>query len=512
MPALLEIKQLSKRYGATKALDSLDLRVDAGEVHALLGHNGAGKSTLIKCLGGAVRPSSGDIVLAGEQLIALSPGSSINAGISIIYQELGLIDTLTVAENIFLGSELHVGPFVSSSRQRHLARSVLAEIDSGIDPDLPVTALSSGERQTVAIAKSLHRDAKLLVLDEPTAALSPVEAAALGRVIERLRARGIGIIYVTHLLDEVMAFADRVTVLRNGQAVWRAEVAAINKPELVAAISDRAFEVSRDDHQVDRSSPPILALRGGQTGHLGLDVFVGETIALYGLVGSGRTRLLETLYGLRPASDLRVTVDGTVRRVDRPNDALRLGVALVPGDRARQGLFASLSAQENVLMNALRRFARLFFRSGRRERGAFDAVAESFELRPHNPRLPASQFSGGNQQKLLLGRWVNDFSGVKVLLVDDPTQGVDVGARADIYEVLRRTAREHGVAVVFASNEPEEVMALSDRVVIMIDGVCAEVFDTADVDAGALLERIHPTQLAHEQAEGQSDERIEEKR
>ena len=359
MPALLEIRQLSKRYGATKALDSLDLRVDAGEVHALLGHNGAGKSTLIKCLGGAVRPSSGDIVLAGEQPNALSPGSAINAGISIIYQELGLIGTLSVAENIFLGSELHVGPFVNSSLQRDFARRVLAEIDSAIDPRLPVSSLSSGERQTVAIAKSLHRDAKLLVLDEPTAALSPVEAAALGRVVERLRARGMAIIYVTHLLDEVMAFADKVTVLRNGQAVWRADVAEIKKPELVAAISDRAFEVSRNDHAVDRSGPPILALRGGHTGHGGLDVFAGEIIALYGLVGSGRTRLLETVYGLRPAGDLSVTVEGTVRRIDRPNDALRLGIALVPGDRARQGLFASLSAQENVLIKALERFARL---------------------------------------------------------------------------------------------------------------------------------------------------------
>lgn len=499
----VELRGLTKRYGSTRALDGVDLRIESGQVHALLGHNGAGKSTLIKCLGGSIRPTSGEILLNGRDAATLTPRSAIDSGISIIHQHLGLIDPLTVAENLFLGREMTRGGLIRSGEMRARAAQALARVGADIDPSARVGSLSMGQRQLVAIAKALRQDVSLLVLDEPTAALSPVEAATLGTLVSQLRDEGLAVLYVTHLLDEVMALGDEVTVLRNGRAVWRARVADVSKGEIVAAISDAGTEVAEGRGVVDRSGEPALRIAEGFPGETGegrIDVFPGEIVALYGLIGSGRTRLLESVFGSRRT---RRPVEVLGRRVEArtPADALRAGIALVPADRARHGLFLTLTARENVVLPAMRALARAGFRSGSGEIRQFVAAAQRMQLRPPSPTLVAGRFSGGNQQKLLVGRWAGGAAELKVLLIDDPTQGVDVGARVEIYRVLRELARQEQMAILFSTNEPEEVTALADRVVLMADGGITASLDIEDTDAEALLHAIHPIKRAQTESD-----------
>ncbi|KNC17841.1 ABC transporter ATP-binding protein [Arthrobacter sp. RIT-PI-e] len=493
----VSVHGLTKRYGATLALDEVTLDIPDGQVHALLGHNGAGKSTIIKCLGGGTSPTSGTIELHGHTHHGLTPRESIAAGVAVIYQHLTVIDGLTVAENLFIGQERTRAGLIDRSGQRALARRALDRVGAhGIDPDMQVRALPIGQRQLVEIAKALQRDARLLILDEPTAALSREESDRLGNLVRDLADRGIAILYVTHLLGEVLKLADAATVLRNGRAVWHARGESITHEALVDAISDGQGA----DHE--RPAPPAanrtaaLAVRGlGSPGLGPLDVTVaaGEIVACYGLIGSGRTRFLNTLFGRIRRTAGTVSVDGVPREADTPLAALKGGIALVPGDRAREGLFGTLPALDNTVVGVAPELGRFGFRARSRERSTFDAVARWLSLRPLSPTLPAGRFSGGNQQKILLGRWVNEVARTRVLLLDDPTQGVDIGARKDIYDAVKRLAAERGVGVLVATNESEEVVDLAHRCLIFERGRIIGEHVVADTTADKLLALVHST-------------------
>lgn len=488
---------LTKRYGATLALDDITLDIPDGEVHALLGHNGAGKSTVIKCLGGGTHPSGGTIELDGRTYGSLNPRESIAAGVAVIYQHLTVIDGLTVAENLFIGQEHTRGGFIDRRGQRELARAALERVGAhGIDPDMQVRALPIGQRQLVEIAKALQRDARLLILDEPTAALSREESDRLGDLVRDLASRGIAILYVTHLLGEVLKLADAATVLRNGKVVWSARGRGITQEALVDAISDGQGATHDRPAPPHLDRAPALAVRGLTSPGLGpIDVTVaaGEIVACYGLIGSGRTRFFNTLFGRIRRTGGTVSVDGVPRKADKPLTALRGGIALVPGDRAREGLFGTLSALDNTVVGIAPRLARFGFRSQKSERGTFDGVARWLSLRPLSPTLPAGRFSGGNQQKILLGRWVNDVARTRVLLLDDPTQGVDVGARKDIYDAVKRLAVERGVGILVATNESEEVIDLAHRCLIFERGRIVGEYIVADTTADQLLANVHST-------------------
>ncbi|KMS76565.1 ABC transporter ATP-binding protein [Streptomyces viridochromogenes] len=504
----LRIRGLAKSFGGVRALDGVDLTVPAGQVHALLGHNGAGKSTLIKCLGGAFPPDAGTIEVGGRSHTRLSPRESIAAGVAIIFQTLSVVDSLTVAENIFLGQEWTRYATVHRRAQEELAAGLLERVAASCSPRDRVGELPMGQRQLVEIAKALSRSASVLVLDEPTAALSGAESDALAERVEDLRTQGLAIVYVTHLLAEVERLADAVTVLRDGRVAHHSRVAGHTRRELVEAIVGRpeplphglpagASATEQTAASASADAVPraprltVHGFRGPGFGPVEIEVAEGEIVGLYGLIGSGRTRILETLFGRRRASGGTVRVGERAVTAARPSDALAAGIALVPADRRRQGLFPLLSAQDNALLPTIRPLARRGVRALFAERRVFDTLSRAVGLRPARPRLSAAAFSGGNQQKLVLGRWINEARRVDVLLLDEPTQGVDVGARQEIYEVVSSLASQRGTAVLFASSDPEEVVALAHRCLIVSQGRITGELSGAQLTEAALLSAVH---------------------
>ncbi|MFI2720577.1 sugar ABC transporter ATP-binding protein [Streptomyces collinus] len=488
----LRISGLTKSFGGVRALDGVDLTVPAGQVHALLGHNGAGKSTLIKCLGGAYPPDAGTIEVGGTSYTRLTPRESIASGVAIIFQTLSVVDALTVAENIFLGQEWTRHGRIDRRAQEEVAAGLLQRVAAKCSPRDRVGDLPMGQRQLVEIAKALSRSAAVLVLDEPTAALSGAETDALAQRVEDLRTQGLAIVYVTHLLGEVERLADAVTVLRDGRVAHHTTVSGRTRRELVEAIAGRPAQAVAKSPRPP--APPRLVaedLRGPGFGPVGLSVAEGERVGLFGLIGSGRTRILETLYGRRRATAGTIRVGDRTVAPARPADALAAGIALVPADRRTQGLFPSMTAQDNALLPSVKPLSRLGVRALSSERGVFGALATAVGLRPARPRLPAGAFSGGNQQKLVLGRWINEARQVDVLLLDEPTQGVDVGARQEIYRVVSTLAEERGTAVLFASSDPEEIVALADRCLIVARGRIAGELSGAELTEQALLSAVH---------------------
>ncbi|MFE8991027.1 sugar ABC transporter ATP-binding protein [Streptomyces collinus] len=488
----LRISGLTKSFGGVRALDGVDLTVPAGQVHALLGHNGAGKSTLIKCLGGAYPPDAGTIEVGGTSYTRLTPRESIASGVAIIFQTLSVVDALTVAENIFLGQEWTRHGRIDRRAQEEVAAGLLQRVAAKCSPRDRVGDLPMGQRQLVEIAKALSRSAAVLVLDEPTAALSGAETDALAQRVEDLRTQGLAIVYVTHLLGEVERLADAVTVLRDGRVAHHATVSGQTRRELVEAIAGRpARTVAKSPRPPARPRLVAEDLRGPGFGPVGLSVAEGERVGLFGLIGSGRTRILETLYGRRRATAGTIRVGDRTVAPARPADALAAGIALVPADRRTQGLFPSMTAQDNALLPSVKPLSRLGVRALSSERRVFGALATAVGLRPARPRLPAGAFSGGNQQKLVLGRWINEARQVDVLLLDEPTQGVDVGARQEIYRVVSTLAEERGTAVLFASSDPEEIVALADRCLIVARGRIAGELSGAELTEQALLSAVH---------------------
>jgi ribose transport system ATP-binding protein len=489
----LHITGLVKSFGGVPALGGVDLQVAEGQVHALLGHNGAGKSTLIKCLGGAYAPDAGTIAVNGIEYARLRPRESIAAGIAIIYQTLSVVEPLTVAENIFLGQEATRAGLVNRKVQESVAAELLHRVAASCSPRDRVGDLPMGQRQLVEIAKALSRSASVLILDEPTAALSRSESDALAERVDDLRRQGLAVVYVTHLLSEVERLADEVTVLRDGLVGYHSAMSGHTRSQLVETIVGRTAAPISKAARRPPGGPKLEAdgLAGAGFGPVTFSVAEGEIVGLYGLIGSGRTRLLETMFGRRRSRSGSLRVGGRTVSHKRPADALANRLALVPGDRRAQGLFGPLSAQDNALLPSIRALARWGLRARKTERKIFDDLATALGLRPSSPRLPASAFSGGNQQKLILGRWVNASRATDVLLLDDPTQGVDVGSRQEIYRFVDRLATEQGMAVLFASSDPEEVVALAHRCLIMARGQVIGELTGADITEENLLSAVH---------------------
>ncbi|MGW5096407.1 sugar ABC transporter ATP-binding protein [Streptomyces nodosus] len=472
---LLTMSGITKSFPGVRALDGVDLDVQAGEVHCLLGQNGAGKSTLIKVLAGAHQPDTGTIRWCGEEVTLRSPSAAMRRGIATIYQELDLVEHLSVAENVHLGHEPTAAGFVvrkgaaRASTARLLARLGHPEID----PARLVGELSAAQQQIVSMARALSHDVRLIVMDEPSAALDPDEVDNLFRIVGDLTAQGVAVVYISHRLEEIRRIGDRVTVLKDGRAVAGGLPARTTPTrEVVALMTGRNVEyVFPERPPSPPGGTPVLEVRGlareGEFAPLDLAVHPGEIVGLAGLVGSGRSEILETVYGARRPTAGQVLVDGRPLRPGSVPAAVRAGLGLAPEERKAQALLMLESVTRNVSVSSLSRFARGGWIDRGAERGAARAATRELSLRPDNPSVPVRTLSGGNQQKAVLARWL--LRGCRVLLLDEPTRGVDVGARAELYAVVRRLADE-GLAVLLVSSEVPEVLGLADRVLVLREG------------------------------------------
>ena len=497
---LVAVSDLRKSYADIEVLKGLNLKFKAGEIHAFLGANGAGKSTFLGCLSGAVAPTTGKITLDGQVFDALQPRQALDHGVGIIYQHFQVFEGLTVAENIFLGRELKRLGCVNKAAQIAETRTILARLGVSIDPRTMLDDLSTGERKIIEIARALNVHPKLLILDEPTAALGEKEMVALHDVVRQLaHNEGLGIVYVTHLLDEIDEIADIVTVLRNGSVIWTKKKSDTNATELAEAIAPSSSTMKLSAPTIRKDGPASIELedyRSPFTGPINLAVRPGEAIGIYGLLGSGRTDLLESLFGARAHTGGMLRLAGEPISVRNPLAAMDRGISLVASDRTEQCLFGTLSAKDNLLMPHFgRSILPSLIRKPAREKRLFSDLANRLSVHPPNPALHASHFSGGNAQKIVLGRWLlNDNAENQIILLDEPTQGVDIGARNQLYEILRQ-AMNQGASVLFATSDPTEILTLADRTLILGYGRQIDLLDDPQ-NEHELVELAHRTSSA----------------
>ncbi|MCB5410915.1 sugar ABC transporter ATP-binding protein [Pseudogemmobacter faecipullorum] len=475
MQPVLEMRNVSKTFGSVTALSNVQLSLYPGEIHALMGENGAGKSTLMKILSGAYRPDAGaEILIDGQPVQITGPISARAAGVSIIYQELALSPNLSVAENIFLGRELARGGVLRRAEMQASAAPVLRRLGANFAPSTIVGTLNVANQQLVEIARALHADSRILIMDEPTTALSERETEGLFSMIRQLRSEGLAIVYISHRMNEVYELADRVSILRDGSyagTLNRAEASpdAIVKRMVGRELSSLYTKTSSGAAKTAAIMLKVRDLSDGRRVHgCSFDLRAGEVVGLAGLVGSGRSELAQAVFGARPRKAGEMWLEGKAFAPQSPQDAIAARVAYLTEDRRGDGLFLDMSCEENINTGVLRddaRWGMLLNRSRARERA--NESIRSLAVRVPNASFPVGGLSGGNQQKVLLSRWLQIRP--RVLILDEPTRGVDIGAKSEIYRIIDALARE-GVAILVISSELPEVIGVSDRILVMHEG------------------------------------------
>jgi ribose transport system ATP-binding protein len=499
---VLRLTDVVKTFPGVRALDGVSLEVRAGEVHCLLGQNGAGKSTLIKVLAGVHQPDAGGIEWLGEPAAFATPQAAMKAGIATIYQELDLVDHLSVAENVFLGHEpRRLGGFVARGRMARRTKEILGGLGHAeIPPRREVRHLPSAGKQIVSMARALSRQARLIIMDEPSAVLAHDEVGNLFRIIRELTAQGIAVIYISHRLEEIREIGDRVTVLKDGRTT-ATDLAARTTPtrELVSKMTGRTIEYVFPDRPQRTPGEELLRVtdlsRAGEFADISLTVHSGEIVGIAGLVGSGRSELLETIYGGRQADAGTVQARGRELRPGSVAAAVRAGIGMVPEERKAQALLLGEPIYRNITLANFPSYARGGFTNAGRELAVARRVADELDLRPRDVRRPVRTLSGGNQQKVVVGRWLAERTGL--LLLDEPTRGVDVGARTELYRIIRALA-DGGVGVLLVSSEVPEVLGLADRVLVMREGRIIHEAAAADLDEGGVLDMIMAGSLLEE--------------
>ena len=468
---ILELKHITKLYPGVVALNDVSLEVRRGEILALVGENGAGKSTLIKTCSGAITPTQGEIVINGKSFTGMTPQTSEQNGIGVIYQEFNLVGDLSVAENIFLGRAIRKGMVIDLKAMERESKKILDSLNIKINPKTLVKTLSVGYQQMVEIAKAVSQNAKLLIMDEPSAPLTSAEVEAMFAIVDKLKAGGVSIIYISHRLDEIFRLADRITILRDGQYVTTLNTDETNKDELVKYMVGRQLtEVypKRDEICVkDEVIFEAVNVSGNGDKNISFKIHRGEVLGLGGLVGAGRTEFAELMFGMRPKTAGKFIFKGKEISPKTPKDAIELGIGLVPEDRKKEGALLGMSIRCNINMQIYQRISKGTVINEKKE----EEIAQTYrkEISIKTPTLDqlVKNLSGGNQQKVILAKWLAADS--ELLIFDEPTRGIDVGAKQEIYTLINHLV-EQGKTVLMISSEMEELMGMSDRILILAEG------------------------------------------
>ena len=472
---VLEMKSVTKRFPGVLALDNVQLNLKPGEVLCLVGENGAGKSTLMKILAGAQPLDSGQVLLSGQPVVIKSPHHAQQLGISMIYQEFNLSPYLSVAENIFLGREPRIGksPFINWTKMYNDARDILKRIRVDLDVRKPVNECSVAQQQMVEIAKAISFNSKIIVMDEPSATLTDHELAALFDLIRGLKQEGIGMIYISHRLEEIFEIGDRLTAMRDGQYVDTRDVKDITKDDIIRMMVGRELTNEFPKEIFDRGEERLAVKnlsRRGAFENVSFSLYKGEIVGLTGLVGAGRTEVARAIFGADAIDGGQLSLDGKDVSVRTPQEAIRHGIGLLTEDRKNQGLVLGMTVRENTSIANLKELVKLMFIDRKRERAVAEQYVKELQIKTPSVEQTAQNLSGGNQQKVVLAKWL--FTQSKILIFDEPTRGIDVGAKVEIYKLMNELVRQ-GVAVLMISSELPEVLGMCDRVLVMHEGKLA---------------------------------------
>lgn len=480
---ILELEHITKRFPGVAALDDVSVTIESGEVHGLVGENGAGKSTLVNIIAGVHKPNSGQIRLDGEPVAFDHPIDSLSQGIAVIHQELTLMPALSIAENIFLGRlpRRERTGLVDWDQLHRRAREVLERIGLELDPEAPVRLLSTGLQQQVEISRALAMEPKLLIMDEPTSALTEPEVEHLFDVVQRLTAEGLTVIFISHRLEEVREIAERLTVLRDGKVILTRELGEISSEDLAEAMLGHALHQETELEAEESTGTPLLTVknltRHGKFEKVSLDVHRGEIVGLAGLLGAGKTEVLRAIYGADSVDDGAIYVDAESVQIRSPRTAIRHGIYLVPEDRKEEGLVLSMSVAENITLPYLDHISNVGFLTHDMQAPVVDEYVNQLNIKTPNRKQKVQFLSGGNQQKIILARWLS--MEPRILLLDQPTRGVDIGAKEEIYSLMHSLIRS-GVGILFVATEMPEYMRVCDRIYVMRNGQITDELNAAN--------------------------------
>ena len=483
----LQLNNITKVYPGVVALNNVTLHVNKGEVHALVGENGAGKSTLIKTCTGAVIPDSGSIVIDGKEFKSMTPKLAEQHGIAVIYQEFNLVGELSVAENIFLGRAIRKGILVDKKAMVNESRKIFRQLGVDIDPNKLVSSLTVGYQQLVEIAKAISQNAKILIMDEPSAPLTKAEAEHMYQLVYRLKEQGVTIIYISHRMEEIFKLSDRVTVMRDGNIVKTMNTSDTNVDELVKLMVGRELKETYPAREACVSDETILEVRnlsGNGLKDISFKVRKGKVLGFGGLIGSGRTELAELLFGVKPKTGGQIIFKGREIAPRTPQEAIDLGIALVPEDRKRQGALLEIDIKGNISMPILRRISRLFIVNRKREVKIANEYKESIRIKTPSLTQKVKNLSGGNQQKVIIAKWLA--SNADLIILDEPTRGIDVGAKYEIYTLINSLVK-NGKTVLMISSEMPELIGMSDRIIVLSEGRITGSLNKGEFDQEVIM-------------------------
>lgn len=490
MSALLEMNDVSKRFLGVHALKGVHFDLRCGEVHALVGENGAGKSTLMKVLTGIHQPDGGEIFFEGKPYAVKNIGEAQNLGISMIHQELNMMNDLTVAQNVFIGRELKKGPWLDDAGMVRETQKIFDRIGIKIDPKTKLGRLTVGKQQMVEIAKAVSRDCKLLILDEPTAALTQTEIEDLFRIMGDLKAKGIGMVYISHRMDEISRISDRITVMRDGEYVGTVDTVSVTKDDIINMMIGRVvYEDPKTHSEVPEDAETVLEVRNLSSGNLFKDVSFklrkGEILGFSGLMGAGRTEVARAIFGADPHDGGEIFVNGRRVNIKTPEDAVKLGIGYLSEDRKRYGLLLDKSVAENTALASIDKYTKGGIINDRQIKA--EAREENAKLRTKTPSMEQllKNLSGGNQQKVIIARWLIKNS--DILIFDEPTRGIDVGAKSEIYTLMNQLAKQ-GKSIIMISSELVEILRMSDRILVMCEGKKTGELDISEANQENIMQ------------------------